>query len=131
MYNTLTTFIIHFVLILVCGYIIRQYRYGVFLYEIYLDEAKKQGHHETLQIIEICSTPNYWHLIFKAPFFLNQFKPDRKWLHPFQWLKFSLSHVRWLFLYQYKMKNKSCQRLVHFNKLLFCWKYTITNDQTP
>jgi hypothetical protein len=25
-------------------------------------------------------------------------KPDRKWLYPFQWLKFSLSHARWLFL---------------------------------
>jgi hypothetical protein len=39
------------------------------------------------------STPNYWHLIFKHLFFyfLNQFKPDRKWLFPFQ---FSLSHVR-------------------------------------
>ena len=32
--------------------------------------------------------------------------------------------------YQYKMKNESCQRLVHFKKLLFL-KYTITNDQTP
>jgi hypothetical protein len=30
--------------ILYIQYIIRQYRYGVFLYEIYLDEAKKQGH---------------------------------------------------------------------------------------
>jgi hypothetical protein len=29
------------------------------------------------------------------------------------------------------MKNTSCPRLVHFNKLLFCWKCTITNDQTP
>jgi hypothetical protein len=40
-----------------------------------------------MQIIKICSTPNYWHLIFKAPFFyyyfLNQFRPDRKWLCPF------------------------------------------------
>ena len=54
-----------------------------------------------MQIIKICSTPNYWHLIFKASFFyfLNQFKPDQKWLYPFQWLKFSLSHVRWLFLF--------------------------------
>jgi hypothetical protein len=25
------------------------------------------------------------------------------------------------------MKNASSQRLIHFNKLLFCWKYTITN----
>ena len=51
-------------------------------------------------IIKICSTPNYWHLIFKTPFFnfRNQFRPGRKWLYPFQWLKFSLSHVRWLFL---------------------------------
>jgi hypothetical protein len=32
--------------ILYIQYIIRQYRYGVFLYEIYLDEAKKQGHCE-------------------------------------------------------------------------------------
>jgi hypothetical protein len=24
--------------------------------------------------------------------------PDRKWLYPIQWLKFSLSHARWLFL---------------------------------
>jgi hypothetical protein len=49
-----------------------------------------------MQIIKICSTPNYWHLIFKALFFyfLNQFKPDRKWLY----LTFSLRHVRWLFL---------------------------------
>jgi hypothetical protein len=49
-----------------------------------------------MQIIEICSTPNYWHFIFLN--FLSQFKPDRKWLYPFQWFKFSLSHARWLFL---------------------------------
>jgi hypothetical protein len=29
-------------------YIIRQYRYGVFLYEIYLDQAKKQGYCNTI-----------------------------------------------------------------------------------
>ena len=34
--------------ILYIQYIIRQYRYGVFLYEIYLDEAKKQGYCEAL-----------------------------------------------------------------------------------
>jgi hypothetical protein len=33
--------------------------------------------------------------------------------------------------YQYKMKNESSQRLIHFNKLLFCRKYTITNDTNP
>jgi hypothetical protein len=46
------------------------------------------------------STPNYWHLIFKAPFFyfLNQFRPDRKWLYPFQCLKSRRSDIRWIFL---------------------------------
>jgi hypothetical protein len=27
-----------------------------------------------MQIIKICSTPNYWHLIFKAPFFSKSIK---------------------------------------------------------
>jgi hypothetical protein len=42
----------------------------------------------------------YWHLIFKAPFFyfLNQFRPDRKWLYPFQWHKSRKCDVRWIFL---------------------------------
>ena len=37
---------------------------------------------------------------FESTFFIffNQFKPDRKWLYLFQWLKFSPSHVCWLFL---------------------------------
>jgi hypothetical protein len=25
--------------------------------------------------------------------FLNQFKPDRKWLYPFHWLEFLISHL--------------------------------------
>ena len=33
--------------------------------------------------------------------------------------------------YQYKMKNESSQRLIHFHKLLFCLKYAITNDTNP
>ena len=33
--------------------------------------------------------------------------------------------------YQYKMKNESSKRLIHFNKLLFCLKYTITHDTNP
>jgi hypothetical protein len=53
-----------------------------------------------MQIIKICSTPNYWHLIFKAPFFyfLNQFRLDRKWLYPFQWLKSRPCDIRWIFV---------------------------------
>ena len=36
---------------------IRQYRYGVFLYEIYLDEAKKQGYCDALPILFLyCNT---------------------------------------------------------------------------
>ena len=33
--------------------------------------------------------------------------------------------------YQHKMKNESSQRLIHFNKFLFCWKYTIINETNP
>jgi hypothetical protein len=30
--------------------------------------------------------------------FLNQFKPDRKWLYPFQWIENKTSYVRSIFL---------------------------------
>jgi hypothetical protein len=52
----------------------------------------------------IVTLPRYFsfrlpHLnISTRPPFLNQFKPDRKWLYPFHWLKFLISHIRWLFL---------------------------------
>ena len=31
-------------------------------------------------------------------YFLNQFRPDRKWLYPFQWLKSRRSNFCWIFL---------------------------------
>ena len=49
-------------LMLVDGDIFRQYRYGVFLYEIYLDEAKKQGYCEALPILFLyCNTIFFSH----------------------------------------------------------------------
>ena len=33
--------------------------------------------------------------------------------------------------YQYKMKNESSQRLIHFNKLLFCRNIQSQMTQTP
>jgi hypothetical protein len=73
------------------------------------------------------------HLDEDATFLLKFWLKYREW-----YCKYSMSLVicksplsEIILIFCLKMKNKSCPRLVHFNKLLFCWKYTITNDQTP
>ena len=50
-----------------------------------------------MQIIKLQITDIWFlkHLFFK---FLNQFRMDRKWLYPFQWLKNIKCDFRWIFL---------------------------------
>jgi hypothetical protein len=81
-------------------------------------------------ILHICDVPNHFQESPVWNYFDFQFE-DMGYMKKYL--------VRWVIFknlivnvttnqYQYKMKNESSQRLIHFNKLLFCWKYTITNE---
>jgi hypothetical protein len=65
--------------------------------------------------INICPFPLLLKHLFKKN--LNQFRPDRKWLYPFQWIKSTKCDVRWIYFYNLHWNN-----YLYFKGLLYIWE---------
>jgi hypothetical protein len=80
------------------------YRHGGFNCFIKYLHRKLLTTNFSLMILKVLKNAHLLNLFIKTIIFLfsnyilDQFRPDRKWLYPFQWLKSRWSDVRWILL---------------------------------